>query len=133
MSQQSSALRPAMRVLTAVAATAVGLLALSACSGSSGGGDTAAGSDYGFTAADQVKESPITVWVDAAREPAVTAFKKANPDIPIEMETYDGSSGGSGSFQSKITLMDQAGEGWPDVVFSTQQNDAIWASKQTPN
>jgi multiple sugar transport system substrate-binding protein len=133
MSQQSSALRPAMRMLTAVAATAVGLLALSACSGSGGGGDTAAGSDYGFTTADQVKDSPITVWVDAAREPAVTAFKKAHPDIPIEMETYDGSSGGSGSFQSKITLMDQAGEGWPDVVFSTQQNDAIWASKQTPN
>jgi multiple sugar transport system substrate-binding protein len=29
--------------------------------------------------------------------------------------------------------MDQAGDGWPDVVFSTQQNDAIWASKETPN
>ena len=78
-------------------------------------------------------DSPITVWVDAAREPAVTAFKEANPDVPIKFETYDGNAGGSGSFQSKITLMDQAGEGWPDVVFSTQQNDAIWASKETPN
>jgi multiple sugar transport system substrate-binding protein len=133
MSQQSSALRPAIRALSVVAAATVGLLAFSACSGDTGGGDSTADSKYGFTTAEQVKDSPITVWVDAAREPAVTAFKTANPDIPIEFETYDGNAGGSGSFQSKITLMDQAGDGWPDVVFSTQQNDAIWASKDTPN
>jgi len=133
MSQQSSALRPAIRALSVVAAATVGLLAFSACSGDTGGGASTADSKYGFTTAEQVKDSPITVWVDAAREPAVTAFKKANPDIPIEFETYDGNAGGSGSFQSKITLMDQAGDGWPDVVFSTQQNDAIWASKDTPN
>jgi len=36
-----------------------------------------------------------------------------------------------GTFQTKIGLADQAGEGWPDVVFSTQQNDAAWASKET--
>ncbi len=133
MSQPSSAFRPAIRALSVVA-VATGLLVLSGCSGSDGGGgDTAADSEYGFTTADQVEDSPITVWVDAAREPAVTAFKEANPDVPIEFETYDGNAGGSGSFQSKITLMDQAGDGWPDVVFSTQQNDAIWASKETPN
>ena len=33
------------------------------------------------TTAEQVADSPITVWVDAAREPAVTAFKEANPDV----------------------------------------------------
>ena len=133
MSQQSSALRPAIRALSVAAAATVGLLVFSGCSGGDGGGDSAADSEYGFATAEQVKDSPITVWVDAAREPAVTAFKKANPDTPIEFETYDGNAGGSGSFQSKITLMDQAGDGWPDVVFSTQQNDAIWASKETPN
>lgn len=131
MSQPSSALRPAKRVLTVVAAATAGLLMFAGCSGSTGGASTS--SPYGFTTADQVKNSAITVWVDAAREPAVTAFQKAHPDIKINYETYDGSAGGSGSFQSKITLMDQAGDGWPDVVFSTQQNDAIWASKQTPN
>src|SRR5688572_22586244 len=131
MSQQSSVLRPTARALSVVALATVGLLAFSACSGgASGDGDT---SEYGFAPAEQEADSPITVWVDAAREPAVTAFKEANPDVPIEFETYDGNAGGSGSFQSKITLMDQAGEGWPDVVFSTQQNDAIWASKETPN
>ena len=115
---------------TVAAAAAAGLLVLSGCSPSATGDGEG---KYGFTEAEQVADSEITVWVDASREPAVTAFEEAYPDIPIKLETYDGNAGGSGSFQSKITLMDQAGEGWPDVVFSTQQNDAIWASKQTAN
>lgn len=128
MSQHSSSRRRAARLLTVAAAAAAGLLALSGCSpDASGGGD----SSLGFTQAEQVADSPITVWVDASREPAVTAFQEKYPDIDVTLETYDGSAGGSGSFQSKIALMDQAGEGWPDVVFSTQQNDAIWASKET--
>lgn len=130
MSQPSFSRRRSIRLLSVAAAAAAGLLALSGCSSSgSGGGD----GEYGFTQAEQVEGSEITVWVDASREPAVTAFEEVYPDIKISYETYDGSSGGSGSFQSKIALMDQAGEGWPDVVFSTQQNDAIWASKQTAN
>ncbi|GAA1963684.1 ABC transporter substrate-binding protein [Agromyces allii] len=128
MSQHSSSHRRAARFVAVAAAATAGLLAFSGCStDASGGGDTS----LGFTQAEQVADSPITVWVDASREPAVTAFQAANPDIEVNLETYDGNAGGSGSFQSKISLMDQAGEGWPDVVFSTQQNDAIWASKQT--
>ena len=128
MSQQSSSRRRVTRLTTVVAAAAAGLLALSGCApGSSGGGE----GKYGFTEAEQVPDSEITVWVDASREPAVTAFQKAYPDIKVKLETYDGGAGGSGSFQSKITLMDQAGEGWPDVVFSTQNNDAAWASQKT--
>jgi multiple sugar transport system substrate-binding protein len=130
MSQHSSPRRRITRLMTVAAAAAAGLLVLSGCSPSGSG---AGEGKYGFTEAEQVPDSEITVWVDASREPAVTAFKEAYPDIPVKLETYDGSAGGSGSFQSKITLMDQAGEGWPDVVFSTQQNDAIWASKQTAN
>jgi multiple sugar transport system substrate-binding protein len=130
MSQQSSSRRRVTRLTIVVAAAAAGLLALSGCApGATGNGE----GQYGFTEAEQVPDSEITVWVDASREPAVTAFQEAYPDIPVKLETYDGNAGGSGSFQSKITLMDQAGEGWPDVVFSTQQNDAIWASKQTAN
>jgi multiple sugar transport system substrate-binding protein len=130
MSQQSSSRRRVIRLTTVVAAAAAGLLVLSGCSpNATGGGE----GQFGFSEAEQVPDSEITVWVDASREPAVTAFEEAYPDIPVKLETYDGNAGGSGSFQSKITLMDQAGEGWPDVVFSTQQNDAIWASKQTTN
>ncbi|MBZ9937257.1 ABC transporter substrate-binding protein [Mesorhizobium sp. BR1-1-16] len=80
-------------------------------------------------AADASKE--ITVWVDATRQPAVEVFQKAHPEIKVNMVVDDGSSGASGTFQTKIGLADQAGEGWPDVVFSTQNNDAAWAAKET--
>ena len=73
----------------------------------------------------------ITVWADATRQPAVEAFVAAHPEIPVNLVLDDGSSGASGTFQTKIGLADQAGEGWPDVVFSTQNNDAAWAAKET--
>src|SRR5215470_20105670 len=73
----------------------------------------------------------ITVWADATRQPAVEAFIAAHPEIKVNLVVDDGSSGASGTFQTKIGLADQAGEGWPDVVFSTQNNDAAWAAKET--
>jgi multiple sugar transport system substrate-binding protein len=76
-------------------------------------------------------DSQITIWADATRQPAVQAFEAAHPEIKVNLVVDDGSSGGSGTFQTKIGLADQAGDGWPDVVFSTQQNDAAWASKET--
>ena len=76
-------------------------------------------------------ENEITVWVDATRQPAVEAFQAAHPEIKVNMVLDDGSSGASGTFQTKIGLADQAGEGWPDVVFSTQVNDAAWVAKET--
>jgi ABC-type sugar transport system, periplasmic component len=119
--------RPITRLL-ATGTTLVGLVALTACAGPAGGEVDA---DYGFAIAEQDAGSTITVWVDAAREPIAQAFEAANPDIPISIETYDGNAGGSGSFQTKIALFDQSGEGWPDVVFSSQTNDASWAAKET--
>ena len=112
------------------AAAAAGLLALSGCApGASGSGE----GQYGFTEAEQVPDSEITVWVDASREARRHGIPEGLPRHPGEARDVRRRAGGSGSFQSKVTLMDQAGEGWPDVVFSTQQNDAIWASKQTAN
>lgn len=73
----------------------------------------------------------ITVWVDATRQPYVEVFQKAHPEIKLNVVVDDGSSGGSGTLQTKIGLADQAGSGWPDVAFSTQTNDAAWASKET--
>ncbi len=127
MPQQFSGAR--RRVALAGGLAVVSALALSACSpGATGSSQT--NNEYGFTAAEQDASSAITVWVDSSREPLAKAFQEANPDITVNVETYDGGSGGSGSFQQKIALFDQAGEGWPDVVFSTQQNDTSWASKE---
>lgn len=90
-----------------------------------------ASSDSAAPAAE-VNDTPITVWVDADRQAAADAYIAANPDDPITVETYDGGANGSGTFRTKIQLFDQAGEGWPDVVFSTQNTDAAWASQAAP-
>ena len=83
MSQQSSSRRRVIRLTTVVAAAAAGLLVLSGCSpNATGGGE----GQFGFTEAEQVPDSEITVWVDASREPAVTAFQEAYPDIPVKLE-----------------------------------------------
>ncbi|MEO5535724.1 MAG: carbohydrate ABC transporter substrate-binding protein [Pseudolysinimonas sp.] len=98
------------------------------CTGTTPGTDT--GSKYGFPTADQVENSPITIWVDADRTAIVNAFIADHPEIKVTVETYDGNSGGSDSFHTKVSLFDQAGEGWPDVVWSGQVNDASWAAKE---
>lgn len=114
--------RSALLLTASVATMAV----LTACSAGSGG---TADDSYGFAIAEQEADSSITVWVDASREPIAKAFEEDNPDVPISIETYDGNSGGSDSFRTKIALFDQSGEGWPDVVFSTQTNDTSWAAQ----
>jgi ABC-type glycerol-3-phosphate transport system substrate-binding protein len=86
-------------------------------------------SSVGFKTAKQTGGG-ITVWVDATRVPAVKAFEKANPSIKVTMVTYDGAANGTNSFQTKMNLFDKAGNGWPDVVWSTQNNDASWASQK---
>lgn len=128
MPQHSFPARSRGSLFLAFAAGAASLVLLAGCST---GTASVVNDEYGFATEEQVADSPITVWVDSSREPAIAAFTAANPDVPIEYEVYDGNAGGSGSFQTKVALMDQAGEGWPDVVFSTQQNDAIWASQGT--
>jgi multiple sugar transport system substrate-binding protein len=96
----------------------------------SGPAGSGTGSPYGFPAAEQIKDSPITIWTDADRAAIAEAFKADHPELEVNVETYDGNSGGSDSFHTKISLFDQAGEGWPDVVWSTQVNDASWAAKE---
>ncbi|QJU52557.1 ABC transporter substrate-binding protein [Herbiconiux sp. KACC 21604] len=125
MASQHRRSRLALRTI-ALAAGMAAVAALSACSSGSGGGG---GSDYGFNAVEQDANAPLTVWVDSSREPIAKAFQAANPDLTVNIETYDGSAGGSDSFKTKVALFDQSGSGWPDVVFSTQQNDTSWASK----
>ena len=128
--------RPRQVLLAAAVAAS---LAVAGCSSNTSGpstsapgaSGTASGTSYGFTTAKQDPSAKITVWVDASRQPAADAFVKAHPEIPISVETYDGGANGSGSFQTKIEAFNQAGSGWPDVVFSTQNNDAAWASQGT--
>ncbi|MEV7076900.1 ABC transporter substrate-binding protein [Streptomyces sp. NPDC091972] len=120
---------PSRRRASAVAVTgiATALLTLAGC----GSGESAANGKYGFPEARQEASSAITVWVDADRQAAAKAFQAANPDTKIKVVTYDGSANGSNSFRTKMQLFDRAGSGWPDVVFSSQNNDAAWASQKS--
>ncbi|GAA3928823.1 ABC transporter substrate-binding protein [Actinoplanes auranticolor] len=113
-------------LLTTLGGVAVLTVALAGC-GDDDGGSTAG--SYGFPQVTQDDKAPITVWVDADRTKAADAFKKAHPEVPIQVVTYDGSANGSNSFRTKIQLFDRTQSGWPDVVFSTQNNDAAWASQ----
>ncbi|MFI1993462.1 ABC transporter substrate-binding protein [Actinoplanes sp. NPDC020271] len=106
-------------------------VALTGCGGGGGGGTDPGTGEYGFPQVAQDDKASITVWVDADRTKAADAFQKANPGVPIQVVTYDGSANGSNSFRTKIQLFDRAGSGWPDVVFSSQNNDAAWASQKS--
>jgi len=127
--------RIAPRTLMGMSAAAASIaLVVAGCSDNSptnsSGGPANPDSKYGFPAPEQVADSPITIWVDADRTAIVEAFKTDHPEIKVNLETYDGNAGGSDSFHTKMSLFDQAGEGWPDVVWSTQVNDASWAAKE---
>ena len=106
---------------------------LAACSGgqSVGGGSSSANSSspYGFTTATQNPKSEITVWVDSTRLPAAQAYEKAHPGQKIKIVTYDGDANGSNSFRTKMELYNRAGSGWPDVVFTADDNSASWGSQ----
>lgn len=66
---------------------------------------------------------PIVLWVDAPRLPMVKAWEKANPTVKLDVVTFDGGANGSGSIESKVSLFNRVGHGWPDIIFSTEQND----------
>ncbi|HTJ58686.1 MAG TPA: ABC transporter substrate-binding protein [Devosiaceae bacterium] len=67
-----------------------------------------------FSAFADDPKAPITVWVDANREPQAQAYKAAHPDVNITIDVVDPSQG---SNTSKIALAVKAKSGIPDVVF----------------
>ena len=80
----------------------------------------------GFKQAAQ-SSGPLTVWVDSTRVPAAQAYQKAHPNVKLNIVTYDGDANGSNTLQTKVDLYDRTGSGWPDVVFSAENNEVSWA------
>ena len=99
--------------------------ALSACGG---GGSSTSGSVLkdGFKQVPQ-SAGTLTVWVDSTRLAAAQAYKKAHPNVKLNIVTYDGDANGANTLQTKVDLFDCTGSGWPDVVFSAEQNETSWA------
>jgi multiple sugar transport system substrate-binding protein len=111
--------RKLLSVTTTVAAIAMVGLALSGCTSSPKSASTGTQTDSG---------GKITVWVDAPRVPAADAFKKAYPNIPINIVQID-STVGATTTEQHFAQFDAAKKGWPDAIFFPSNDDVAWASK----
>ena len=92
-----------------------------------GGGTTSTNSKDGFNQVPQ-KSGALTVWVDSTRLAAAKLYQKQNPNVKLNIVTYDGDANGSNYLQTKVQLFNRTGKGWPDVVFSSQNNEVTWAA-----
>lgn len=108
--------RRTLRRIGAIAVCVVLATATAACSKSTSksGGQTDSG-------------GKITVWLDAPRIPGANAFKKAHPEIPINVVTI-ATADSSSTLQEKFNLFNKAGKGWPDSIFFPDNGDIAWAS-----
>ncbi|HEX5404438.1 MAG TPA: ABC transporter substrate-binding protein [Pseudonocardiaceae bacterium] len=97
-------------------------LAVAACG--SGGGTTSAQS--GFHPVAQTGGT-LTVWVDSDRLAAAKLYQQEHPSAKLNIVTYDGDANGSSYLQTKVSLFNRTRGGWPDVVFSSQNNETSWA------
>jgi ABC-type glycerol-3-phosphate transport system substrate-binding protein len=99
------------------------LVAVTACGGGRGG---TTGAQGGF---EQVPQTggPLTVWVDSTRLAAAQLYQRRHPAVKMNIVTYDGDANGSNYLQTKVSLFNRTRKGWPDVVFSSQNNEVTWA------
>ncbi len=114
------------RAVLLATAGAFALAAVAACGGSGGSGGTSTGAQNGFTPVAQTGGT-LTVWVDSTRLAAAQLYQKQHPEVKMNIVTYDGDANGSNYLQTKVSLFNRTRGGWPDVVFSSQNNEASWA------
>ncbi|MDX3694543.1 ABC transporter substrate-binding protein [Streptomyces europaeiscabiei] len=126
--QKSSATQKRVRstrgsaLLAGCAATM--MLTVAACGGT--GSSTGKTTKDGFAQAPQ-KDGALTVWVDSTRLAAAKQYQQLHPDVKLDIVTYDGNANGSNYLQTKVQLFNRTSKGWPDVVFSSQNNEVTWA------
>ncbi|WP_055587704.1 ABC transporter substrate-binding protein [Streptacidiphilus griseoplanus] len=106
------------------AAGALALVTVAACG--SGGGGTGGGSRDAFHPVKQTGGA-LTVWVDSSRMPAAKLYQQQHPSVKLNIVSYDGDANGSNYLRTKVSLFNRTRKGWPDVVFSTQNNETTWA------
>ena len=63
-------------------------------------------------------KATVVVWADATRLAAFKEFQKANPKVKLKISVVDATT-----LLSKIQLANQAGSGWPDVIFDSTPSD----------
>ncbi len=73
------------------------------------------------------KSNPLVIWVDPPRIPAVKAFEKAYPNIPVSITTLSSSASNAG-LEAKFELFNKSGSGWPDAIFWPGNSAIAWAA-----
>ncbi|WP_225850423.1 ABC transporter substrate-binding protein [Streptomyces sp. HPF1205] len=116
--------RARRRVGLLAAGGALVLAATAACGGGSGSGGS--GGSRGFHPVKQTGGT-LTVWVDSTRLAAAKLYQQQHPEVKMDIVTYDGDANGSNYLRTKVSLFNRTRKGWPDVVFSSQNNEATWA------
>ncbi|MEV6006933.1 ABC transporter substrate-binding protein [Streptomyces sp. NPDC051976] len=97
------------------------LATLAAC-----GGGTSGTTKEGFHPVKQTAGA-LTVWVDSSRLAAAKLYQQRHPEVKMDIVTYDGDANGSNYLRTKVSLFNRTRKGWPDVVFSSQNNETTWA------
>jgi ABC-type glycerol-3-phosphate transport system substrate-binding protein len=109
-----------------LAAGALLALGTAACGTSSSHAGTTSGAGGSFKPVAQTGGT-LTVWVDSTRLAAAQLYQKDHPEVKMDIVTYDGDANGSNYLQTKVSLFNRTSSGWPDVVFSSQNNETSWA------
>lgn len=73
------------------------------------------------------KKNPLVIWVDPPRIPAVKAFEKQYPNIPVSVTTLSSSASNAG-LEAKFELFNKSGSGWPDAIFWPGNSAIAWAA-----
>ncbi len=105
---------------------ALGAALVLALAAACGGGSATDGSQNGFHPVPQTGDT-LTVWVDSDRLAAAKLYQREHPSVKMKIVSYDGDANGSNYLQTKVNLFNRTRAGWPDVVFSSQNNEASWA------
>jgi multiple sugar transport system substrate-binding protein len=78
-------------------------------------------------------QSPILVWTDSVRLPAVKLYQKTHPNVSLKIVVWDGDTNGPASLQTKLNLFNRVGKGWPDLVFSQNPDDISFVASPPYN
>lgn len=105
---------------------ALGAALVLAVTAACGSGNPTGGTQHGFHPVAQTGGT-LTVWVDSDRLAAAQLYQREHPSVKLHIVTYDGDANGSNYLQTKVSLFNRTRSGWPDVVFSSQNNEASWA------
>lgn len=101
------------RLVGAAVPVAIAAVALAACAPTSTGPTTEVPQSDGPV--------ELTVWTDPVRQPGFEAYQEAHPDVKLTIEALPDDP------TNRISLANQAGSGWPDLIWGSTATIAVAA------